>query len=444
MKKIIKPALLTLIIFSVSLLSIHVYHSFSNNQTITLSIWHVYGSQTESPMNDIIDKFNQGVGKDHGIVVEVTSISDSSAIDDALVKALNDENLPDIFTAYPRITNKFDHDLFLNWNDYFSEKELNSYMDVFLDEGYFNGKLLMFPIAKSTELFFLNNTLFQRFSNNTTFSDFNNIFSLCNEYYDYSDGKEMLQINDFFHYFYTQIYALGGNFIENNQINVDSKEFETVFKSMARAAIYGGLSTDDGYASDKWKTAELISSIGSTAGIMYMRDYVTYENGVDENIETKVYPYPVFQGAKPTAIQRGTGIFGIKSNDEKKNEAIALFVKWLTDKEQNLQLATEMGYLPVTKEAYDELFANIDKIENDKYRIVYQTISKMNNNYDFISLPVFDNSADLQKNFETNIKLVLSDAHKSYIKYINDGADKDSIMNELIDSSLNSLKAQIK
>ena len=60
------------------------------------------------------------------------------------------------------------------------------------------------------------------------------------------------------------------------------------------------------------------------------------------------------------------------------------------------------------------------------------------------SLPVFDNSADLQKNFETNIKLVLSDAHKSYIKYINDGADKDSIMNELIDSSLNSLKAQIK
>ena len=155
MKKIIKPALLTLIIFSVSLLSIHVYHSFSNNQTITLSIWHVYGSQTESPMNDIIDKFNQGVGKDHGIVVEVTSISDSSAIDDALVKALNDENLPDIFTAYPRITNKFDHDLFLNWNDYFSEKELNSYMDVFLDEGYFNGKLLMFPIAKSTELFFL-------------------------------------------------------------------------------------------------------------------------------------------------------------------------------------------------------------------------------------------------------------------------------------------------
>ena len=43
---------------------------------------------------------------------------------------------------------------------------------------------------------------------------------------------------------------------------------------MARAAIHGGLCTGDGYASDRWKTAEVISNIGSTAGMLYLRDYV--------------------------------------------------------------------------------------------------------------------------------------------------------------------------
>ena len=36
--------------------------------------------------------------------------------------------------------------------------------DDFLNEGYFDDSLLMFPIAKSTELFFLDKTLYERFS----------------------------------------------------------------------------------------------------------------------------------------------------------------------------------------------------------------------------------------------------------------------------------------
>ena len=444
MKKTITTILFIAVAVTLTLSGCNIRNLSLGDKTTTLSIWHVYGSQTESPMNDIIDEFNQSVGKDKGIVVEVTSVSDSAAIDEAVVNAADSGNLPDIFTAYPRIVNKIDKDMLLNWNDYFSEKELSGYVEDFLSEGYFDDKFLMFPIAKSTELFFLNKTLFERFSDNTDFSDFNNIFALCDKYYDYSDGKAMLQINDYYHFFFTQIHALGGNFIENNKINTDSKEFEAAFTPLAKAAIYGGLSTDGGYASDKWKTAELISSVGSTAGIMYMRDYVTYENGDDENIETKVYTYPTLNGTNPTAIQRGTGIFGVKSDDEKKNKAIALVVKWLTEKEHNLHLATEMGYLPVTKEAFDELMSNLDAVENPKYRLVYEAVSKMYDNYSFIALPLLDNSADMQKNFEQSVKTVLSEAHKTYIKRIDGGEDKEAVMNELLTVSLSSLKKQMR
>lgn len=31
----------------------------------TITVWHVYGGQTNSPLNDLIDEFNQTVGKEN-------------------------------------------------------------------------------------------------------------------------------------------------------------------------------------------------------------------------------------------------------------------------------------------------------------------------------------------------------------------------------------------
>ena len=41
----------------------------SSENPVTLTIWHVYGSQTESPFNAAIDEFNNTVGKENGITV---------------------------------------------------------------------------------------------------------------------------------------------------------------------------------------------------------------------------------------------------------------------------------------------------------------------------------------------------------------------------------------
>ena len=82
-----KKTMISIIISSlmaVTLTGCNTQNTSFKNKTTTLSIWHVYGSQTESPMNDIIDEFNQTVGKENNVVVEVTSISDSTAIDEAI------------------------------------------------------------------------------------------------------------------------------------------------------------------------------------------------------------------------------------------------------------------------------------------------------------------------------------------------------------------------
>ena len=138
---------------------------------VTLTMWHVYGSQTESPLNALIDEFNQTKGKESGIVVSVVSVTNSSAIDDALIASAHNDpgavSMPDLFTAYPRVAEEIGLDRLLDWDGYLSEKERSAYVDAFLEEGIIDGRLVMLPIAKSTELLFLNKTIFDRFSTGT-------------------------------------------------------------------------------------------------------------------------------------------------------------------------------------------------------------------------------------------------------------------------------------
>ena len=52
---------------------------------VTLTIWHVYGNQTNSPFNDTIEKFNASEGKARGVIVKVASVSSSNVVDKALL-----------------------------------------------------------------------------------------------------------------------------------------------------------------------------------------------------------------------------------------------------------------------------------------------------------------------------------------------------------------------
>ncbi len=417
---------------------------------VTLTIWHVYGSQTSSPMNDMIDEFNRTSGKDMGIFVKVEMVTDSDEIDNVLAANLNEEpgayELPDLFVAYPRIVEKFGDDALLDFSVHFSKEELSAYRSDFLAEGYFGEKLFMLPIAKSSELIFVNKTIFDRFSTDTgiTADCFNHVETLmaaCNAYYDWSQGQTMFQIDDFYHYFLANMTGLNSEFVIDGKINFDSDAFERVFTPIAEAAIYGSLCVGDGYASDRWKTGEIIGSAGSTAGILYMRDYVTYYDNTTEDIETLVLPYPCLEGSKATVVQRGGGLFAVKNEDERKNQAAVIFAKWLTEKEHNIAFVTNAGYLPVTNQALQSLFTNISSVENEKYRMLYSAVNEQyENGYQFCFLPIFDGALDMQKNFEKLIKSTLSNAHQEYIRRIQNGENRDTVMEELTASALASVR----
>jgi hypothetical protein len=54
---------------------------------VTLTLWHVYGEQTDSPLNDLIDEFNETVGAEKGIKIEVTMVSNTNSVHEAVLRA---------------------------------------------------------------------------------------------------------------------------------------------------------------------------------------------------------------------------------------------------------------------------------------------------------------------------------------------------------------------
>ena len=411
----------------------------SSGNPVTLTIWHVYGSQTKSPFNTAIDEFNNTVGKENGITVNVVSVTSSLAIDKALAASVNGEPgaevLPDLFTAYPRVAQIVGTDRLLAWDQYFSEEELSAFKEEFLQEGCFDSRLLMLPIAKSTEALYLNKTLFADFSAQTGVSteqlrSYEGLFAAANTYYDWSGGKDFVQLNDFYHYAMLGTKAYGGEFIHDGKLQLDDPAFENVWKQLARSAIYGGICLEDGYAATRWKTVEIISNIGSTADILYQPDQVIYPDNTTQAVEIISMPYPLFAEDAASAVHRGGGLFAIKSSSERKNYAAAVFAKWVTEQQNNLRFVTKAGYLPVTDAAFDRLMTDPELVQKENYRQLYETASIMIQEYSLLAIPVFDGASDVQSRFEESVKLVLRAAHNEYTERVRSGGNPETVLTD--------------
>jgi multiple sugar transport system substrate-binding protein len=147
---------------------------------VTLTVWHNYGGQMKNTMDEMVDEFNSTLGAEKGIILNVTSISGSATLHEKLTMAAYEDpgapQLPDITTAYPKTALILaQKGLLADIGEQFTDEELSAYIPRFLEEGRLkDGKLYVFPIAKSTEVLFVNKTIFNRFAKDmgVSFNDF--------------------------------------------------------------------------------------------------------------------------------------------------------------------------------------------------------------------------------------------------------------------------------
>lgn len=415
---------------------------------VTINLWHNYGGMMKDTMDNLIDEFNGTEGKEKGIIINVTSLSGSATIHEKLKMVVNDEpgapELPDITTLYPNtalmLTEK---GLLADIESQFSAEELSLFIPEFMEEGRLpDGNLYVLPTAKSTEVMFVNTTIFNKFMKETDVSyndlyTFEGILDIAEKYYVWSDeqtphiendGKTFLTYDSLFNVAQTIYRQSGDNFIVDEMLNLSSNTFEYVWNYCFQPSVKGYVAIYDGYGSDLIKTGDVVASIGSTAGVLFYSDFVTYDDNITEPADFLILPYPVIKGGKNIAIQRGGGMSIIKSN-EAKEYAAGIFLKWFTNPKQNFRFISSTGYLPVTKEAVEMSMNEKSSISDNKIKKLLDTTKKMTEKYTFFYTPIIENFDELQGNFNKNMKDYAIQCKNEYFNLLNN-MNKTDAFNE--------------
>lgn len=441
---VMKKIVICIIFFTFLLTGCKSNELLSSKNPVTINFWHNYGGLMKDTMDILIDEFNDTIGREEGIIINVTSITGSQTIAEKLNMAVNDEpgspGLPDITTLYPNTAYMLaEKNLLVDMESHFSKEELSSFIPEFIEEGRLpDGKLYVLPTGKSTEVMFLNTTIFNRFMKETdaNYNDlytFKGILDTAKKYYIWTDkqtpdvdndGKPFISYDSIFNMAQTIYRQSGESLIVAGNLNLASDTFEDVWRNCFEPAVKGYAAIYDGYGSDLIKTGSVVASIGSTAGVLFYSDIVTYEDNRTEPAEFMVLPYPVIDGGENVAIQRGGGMCIIKSN-EAKEYAASIFLKWFTAPEQNLKFVSSTGYIPVTKRAI-EMTVDYGHETDDKMQKLQETIKEMTENYTFFYTPVTENFDVLQERFNKDMKDYAQKCKKEYFDLLNNMNEIDA------------------
>lgn len=290
---------------------------------VSLTVWHYYNGAQQATFDTLVEEFNATVGKEKGIYVEEYSQGSVYDLEQAVQSAIKGEvgadDLPDIFSSYADTAYYAQQEgKLVDLTQYFSEDELSSYVDSYIEEGYFqdDGALYLLPVAKSTEIMMINKTDWEPFAAETGSSldelkTIEGVVDVAEHYYEWTDAK-------------------------TPDIPDDGKAF---------------------YGRDSMSNYFII-------GMKQMgKEIFEVKNGEESYpIDYIIQDAPIMQDGENYMVQQGAGMAVTKSDDAHEY-ASCVFLKWITEKEQNLRFGCASAYLPVLKEA--NKVETLDKVIKD-------------------------------------------------------------------------------
>lgn len=422
---------------------------------VVVTMWHCYNSQAKSVLDESILKFNETVGAEKGIIVEAYSYGEQGKLEEALYNAANKmigaEQMPDIFTAYPDSAYRINKDApLVDLEKYFSEEELVEYRAEFLVEGIWEGSHSpkMIPVAKSTEILYVNKTDWDKFAAETgilkdgrsieeCFATWESIMDMSEKYYRWSGGKPMMGINlnnGFMALTAAQLgedpYQFHGEKVTFNY----SREVAKKVWDICYVPHINGWYESAYYNQDGIKSGNLIAYIGSSAGSGFFPDEVTLTAEDKHPIECAVMQYPTFEGAESYKLQRGANIC-ITASDKPIEYAAAEFLKWFTEPEQNIEFAVSTGYIPVKKEALnsmEEILKNTGEFENKQALLasINSTIESIDDQKFYAKKP-FDKSYDVNTVFQNSLFEKINSDLDSMASRVEKGESQKAVISEM-------------
>ena len=377
----------------------------NKKEPVSLTFWHVYGEQAGSPMDLLVQEFNRTEGQERGEQVKVTGTSSASKIGGYLKEAQSGgqevQEMPDLFTCHIADALELGEDNLVDWNSQFTPSELSDFVPGFLDDGTTeDGRLLVFPVSKSTQLLMCNGSGFARFSDATgvgydDLATWEGFYDAAGKFYDWS-GKPFCALDYPIRAveFCAMERGSGDFYTENGWYDTDNAVFKESWMQFARSLAQGHVVVSDLYSNTQVMTGDVVCGLGSSAAILYYNDTVTYPDNTQEPMNLHVLPMPKTVDADALMTQAGVGLCAYKTT-EQKAEAAALFVRWLTEAERNLDFVAQTGYMPVRNGAFDaiESYGSFPE-PAESYQSLYAALKTMREDYVPVSEPRFEGYYD--------------------------------------------------
>lgn len=351
---------------------------------VTIRVWHYYNGAQQDEFNRLVNEFNRTAGKEKGIVVESASQGTISDLETNVLASIKGkagaDEIPNIFAAYGDTAYEVEKlGYAVDLKQYFSEEELEKYIDGYIEEGCFSGDgtLKIFPVAKSVELLMLNKTDWDKFAaetgaSETDLSTIEGVTKTAQKYYEWTDsqtealndGKAFFGRDAFANYMLAGYRQLSGDmFSREGDKVVLSFEKETVKKLWDNyyvPYIKGYFASSGRFRSDDIRVGNILACVSSSSSVTYFPDKVVLSDEESYPIEMETFACPKFADGQDYEIQQGAGMVVLKSSEEAQ-QASAEFLKWFTSDAQNISFSTASGYLPVTKSSN-----NIDTVMKTK------------------------------------------------------------------------------
>ena len=179
--------------------SVTLFMESEPSQMQELVVWHYYNGMQQQYFDDMVEAFNEGVGRTAGIqIVSVGKVpfdKFTTALLDASAGRDGAEPMPDIFTTHADMAyHLFKNGKIADLSDCLTAEEWARYIPQYLAEGEFEpGGIMVVPVSKSTDLMFINETDWDTFSEETGvtgkgLSTWEGLGEIAERYYDWTDS----------------------------------------------------------------------------------------------------------------------------------------------------------------------------------------------------------------------------------------------------------------
>ncbi len=381
------------------------------------------------------------------------SVADlEQAVNSAIEGEVGAAELPDIFSSYADTAYSVQQqDKLADLTQYFSEEELSAYVDSYIQEGYFNddGALYLLPVAKSTEVMMINKTDWEPFAQATgstleELKTIEGVIDVAQRYYEWTDnqtpdiegdGKAFYGRDSMSNYFVIGMKQMGQEIFEVKDgeviLHTDKELMHRLWEDYYVPYVEGYFGAYGRFRSDDVKTGDVLAYTGSTSSAVYFPDEV--ENGEETYpIDYIVLDAPIMEGGEAYQVQQGAGMAVTKS-DKEHEYASCVFLKWFTEKEQNIRFVCESAYMPVKKEtnsvaALDEVI-QADGLEiNQKAYDCLTTVLAGEDTSHYYTPKNFKNGYDTRKVLDYNLSDKATEDKAAIDAAVEEGQSRDEVL----------------